>query len=75
MSIRLHLCRVPRVPHVRKANLGFHAYDGMAIRYDGLRSIFISVVSYAGCNFTGKERDAESGLDNFGGGWPTLSGR
>ena len=22
--------------------------------------------------FTGKERDSESGLDNFGGGWSTL---
>ncbi len=46
--------------------MGVHVYDALLHRYDGLRGVFISVASRADCNFTGKERDTESGLDYFG---------
>lgn len=45
----------------------FYAYDGSAYRYDA-----VVAMSY---KFTGKERDPESGLDNFGASYyaPSMS--
>jgi hypothetical protein len=45
-------------------------YEGADYRYDG-HCPYVFLTSWCqGANSTGKERDSESGLDNFGGGWP-----
>jgi hypothetical protein len=48
-----------------------YAYDEAGYNYDALSRTFAGAGFGTTHKFTGKERDSESGLDYFGGGWPT----